>query len=263
MKIKSGLIVATTLIAIAGAGSVSAGWLDKLSEVVKENVGEDSPISTGSLSKESLGKSLSNTPVSIEEMTEAFKQALDIGSKKVVEQLGKTDGFNADQAIRIPLPEKMQTVKKWLDKVGLGDSMNDLETSLNRAAENAAPKARSLFVDTIKQMSFEDVKSIYNGGDDAATRYFQEKMTPALTKEMAPVVEQSLSEVGTVKLYDDIMGQYKSIPFVPDVKADLTGHVVDGGLNGIFHYIAKEEAEIRKNPVKRTTELLQRVFGSK
>lgn len=108
-------------------------------------------------------------------------------------------------------------------------------------------------------MSFEDVKSIYNGGDDAATRYFQEKMTPSLTKEMSPVVQQSLSDVETVKLYDKVMGDYES---VPDVKANLTSHVVESGLYGIFHYLVKEEAKIRKNPVKRTTEWLKRVFGS-
>ena len=253
MNIRPYIILFTLSLSTLGASNVSASWFDKLSEVVKEQVGEDSVISPSALSDSSA--------VSVEDMTQAFKQALDIGSKKVVEQVGKTDGFNADQAIRIPLPEKMQTVKKWLDKVGMGDSMADLETSLNRAAENAAPQARALFINTIQQMSFEDVKSIYNGGDDAATRYFQEKMTPSLTEAMSPVVDKSLSDVGTVKLYDDIMGQYKSIPFVPDVKADLTGHVVEGGLKGIFHYIAKEEAEIRKNPVKRTTELLQRVFG--
>jgi len=78
---------------------------------------------------------------------------------------------------------------------------------------------------------------------------------------MTPVVEQSLAEVGAVKMYDQAIGDYKSIPFVPDIKADLTGHVLEGGLSGMFHYLAKEEAEIRKNPVKRTTELLQRVFG--
>lgn len=124
------------------------------------------------------------------------------------------------------------------------------------------PRAKTLFIDTVKSMSFDDVKSIYNGGDDAATRFFQKKMSPALGKEMQPVVQKSLSDVGAVKLYDDIMGDYTSIPFVPDIKANLVDHVVDGGLAGIFHYLAKEEAEIRKNPIKRTTELLKKVFGS-
>jgi hypothetical protein len=111
-------------------------------------------------------------------------------------------------------------------------------------------------------MSFEDVMNIYNGPDDAATRYFQEKMTPALAGEMKPIVEESLAEVGAVQSYDNVMGQYRAIPFVPDVKADLTTYVIEKGMDGIFHYLAVEEAAIRQNPVKRTTELLQRVFGA-
>jgi hypothetical protein len=88
-------------------------------------------------------------------------------------------------------------------------------------------------------------------------------MTPPLATEMQPVVEQSLAEVGAVKAYENVMGKYRSIPFVPDAKADLTTYVVEKGMDGIFYYMAKEEAAIRQNPAKRTTELLQKVFGSK
>lgn len=263
MKIKPYIILLSSLSCVAMMHSASAGWFDKITEKVSDAVVENADKIDADSVKKVLGGSESVTgELSIEDLTAGFKEALNLGSQRVVEQLGQSDGFNGDQAIRIPLPEKLETVKGWLDKVGMGDSMNDLEVSLNRAAENAAPKARSLFVNTIQSMSFDDVKSIYNGGEDAATRYFQEKMTPALSSEMSPVVEQSLADVGAVKLYDDVMGDYQSIPFVPDVKADLVGHVVDGGLDGIFHYLAKEEAAIRKDPVKRTTELLQRVFGA-
>ncbi len=233
---------------------VSASWFDKLTELVG---GATEQSDTNQASGSSGSSALSNA-----DLNGAFKQALEVGSQRVFERLGKENGFNSDPNIRIPLPETMQTVKKWLSKVGLGDSLDSLETRLNRAAENAMPKAKTLFINTVKNMSFEDVKAIYSGGDDAATRFFQEKMSPDLAKEMQPAVQQSLSDVGAVQLYDDIMGDYTSIPFVPDVKANLVDHVVDGGLEGIFHYLAKEEAEIRKNPVKRTTELLKRVFGS-
>jgi hypothetical protein len=259
MTLKPYIIATFSASAILLASHTSAGWFDKISEAVSGQLSKEDVISTAKTVTQSVGKQ----SLSSEELSKAFKQAVDIGSQRVVEQLGNADGFNKDSAIRIPLPEQMQTVKKWLDKVGMGDSLNSFEVKLNRAAENAVPKARALFVSTIKQMTFDDVKSIYSGGEDAATRYFQSKMTPALTKEMEPVVQKSLSEVGAVKMYDDIIGDYKSIPFVPDVKANLVGHVVDGGLSGIFHYLAKEEAEIRQNPVKRTTELLKRVFGAK
>jgi hypothetical protein len=112
-------------------------------------------------------------------------------------------------------------------------------------------------------MTFEDVKKIYEGPKDAATLYFRSKMSPSLAKEMEPVVNKSLSEVGAVQAYDNVMKEYRSVPFVPDVKANLTNHVVEKGMDGIFYYMAKEETDIRQNPAKRTTELLKRVFGTK
>ncbi len=110
-------------------------------------------------------------------------------------------------------------------------------------------------------MTLEDVEGIYNGPDDAATRYFQGKMTPPLVERMVPVVNESLAEVGAIRSYDEMMGQYKAVPFVPDVKADLTDYVVEQAMDGLFHYVAKEEAAIRNNPAERTTELLKHVFG--
>lgn len=262
MKIKPYFVLLSSLSCVV-THSATASWLDNLTDKVSEVVAEN----TDKVNAESVKNILGDTgaaasELSIDELTAGFKEALNVGSQRVVEQLGQSGGFTSDQAIRIPLPAKLQTVKGWLDKVGLGDSMDDLEVRLNRAAEDAVPKARSLFINTVQSMTFEDVTSIYQGGEDAATRYFQEKMTPALSTEMSPVIEQSLADVGAVKLYDDVMGDYQSIPFVPDVKADLVGHVVDGGLEGIFHYLAQEEAAIRQDPVKRTTELLQRVFGA-
>ena len=197
------------------------------------------------------------------EIGDAFKNALSIGTQHVVGKLGATDGFNADPSIHIPLPGELQTVKKMLATVGMSQSVDDLELKLNRAAEAATPKAKALFLQAIKEMSFEDVKKIYAGPEDSATRYFQGKMTPALQKEMLPIVEKSLSQVGAIQAYDTVMGQYKALPFVPDVKANLTGHVLQKALDGIFFYIAKEEAGIRNDPAKQTTALLKKVFGAK
>jgi hypothetical protein len=197
------------------------------------------------------------------EIGAGLKDALRVGSENVVSQLGSLDGFNLDPAIHIPLPEQLTTVKTILDKSGMSSLLDDLELKLNRAAEVATPKAKALFGEAISEMTFEDVMNIYNGPEDGATRYFQDKMTPPLATEMQPVVEQSLAEVGAVKAYENVMGKYRSIPFVPDAKADLTTYVVEKGMDGIFYYMAKEEAAIRQNPAKRTTELLQKVFGSK
>jgi hypothetical protein len=142
---------------------------------------------------------------------------------------------------------------------GLAD---DLELRLNRAAEAAAPEAKELFWQAIGEMTLDDVQGIYDGPDDAATQYFQDKMTPQLAERMQPVVDSSLADVGAIQSYDTMMAQYKSVPFVPDAKADLTTYVVEQAMDGMFYYVAKEEAAIRNNPAARTTELLQKVFGS-
>jgi Protein of unknown function (DUF4197) len=192
-----------------------------------------------------------------------LKEALRVGSDRVVTQVGKTDGYNGDPTIHLPLPGSLKSVQKALKAAGMSGMLDDLELRLNRAAEAAAPKARALFVDAISQMTIEDARTIYNGPKDAATKYFQSKMTKPLAAEMNPVVDQSLAEVGAIKSYDAVMGRYKQIPFVPDAKANLTGYVVEKGMDGIFLYLGKEEAAIRDNPAKRSTELLRKVFGAK
>lgn len=145
---------------------------------------------------------------------------------------------------------------------GASGLVDDLELKMNRAAEAAAPKAKSLFFDAITKLTLDDVQKIYKGPKDVATQYFRGKMSDPPAKAMRPVFDQELATVGAVKSYDSVMAQYKAIPFVPDVKADLTDHVLGKAIDGLFHYIAKEEMAIRENPAKRTTELLRKVFGA-
>jgi hypothetical protein len=199
--------------------------------------------------------------LSINEISRGLKEALTIGSQEVVQQLGRTDGFNADPIAHIPLPTALDRARNVAAKVGLQKSFDSLEVRLNRAAELATPKAKSLFVGAIQQMSLSDARGILNGPDDAATQYFQNAMGPGLRDAMRPIVDDSLGQVGAVRAFNELLAQYRQIPFAPAVDADLTAHVVDLGMQGIFHYIAQEEKAIRDNPVKRTTELLRRVFG--
>lgn len=200
--------------------------------------------------------------LSVAQIASGLKDALHVGTESVVGQLGATDGFNKAPSIHIPLPDSMQSVHSILANLGMSGMLDDLELRLNRAAETATVKAKPLFWNAISEMTLDDVNAIYQGPDDAATRYFQDKMSQPLAKEMRPVVSESLLEVGAIKSYDDVMGRYDEIPFVPDVKANLAEYVVVKGMDGIFHYLAEEEAAIRNNPLKRTTTLLQKVFGS-
>jgi len=228
-----------------GAAEAGFNWLDKGKDLLK-----------------SYGGGSERSGITVEEIGAGLKEALRVGSENVVSRLGRVDGFNKDSAVHIPLPKQLETVRSVLDKVGMSGRLDDLELKLNRAAEVATPKAKRLFLQAITEMTFDDVKRIYNGPKDAATQYFRSKMSPFLAKEMQPVVNDTLSEVGAVQAYDNVMKKYRSVPFVPDVKADLTNYVIEKGMDGIFYYMAKEEASIRTNPAKRTTELLKRVFGA-
>ena len=208
------------------------------------------------------GPSSSNQTLSNADIATGLKEALRVGSESVVKQLGTKDGFNADKAIHIPLPKSLRQVKEALGRVGLDSMLSDLELKLNRGAEKATGEVKKLFLQSVDQMSLDDARRILNGPDDAATQYFRRTMNKPLRRKMRPIVSESLTEVGALKAYDDTMASYRKLPLVPDVKSDLVKHVLDKGMDGIFHYIAKEEAAIRKNPVKRTTDILKQVFGA-
>ncbi len=250
---KGGLILALGMALWIGLGEAEAGsdWLKTGGDLLKQATG--SPAAGGKSSEGALAPA---------EIGEGLKEALRVGTDRVVGRLGAADGFNADPKVHIPLPKSLQTVHQALSRVGMGGMTQDLELRLNRAAEAATPKARDLFLDAISRMTIADAQKIWKGPSDAATRYFEGKMSAPLAAVMRPVVEESLTAAGAVQAYDQVMGRYRSLPLVPDLKADLTGHVVDGALGGIFSYLAEEEAAIRANPARRTTELLKKVFGS-
>ena len=201
-------------------------------------------------------------PLTAGDITGGVREALKVGTERVVAQLGQADGFNADPKIHIPLPDTLREVVGALNMIGMSAMADDVETKLNRAAEAATPKAKALFWQAITDMSLEDIEGIYNGPDDAATRYFRSSMSAPLRDEMRPVVDSSLADVGAIQAFDQMMGRYKTIPFVPNVKADLSNHVLDKAMDGIFYYLGREEAAIRNDAVKRTTEILKLVFGS-
>lgn len=243
---KAFVLAVALLLIVAGQPMAESKWWEKGADLLK-----------------SVNRSAQSSGPTVDEIGRAFKDALRIGSAAVVQRLGAVDGFNADPAVHIPLPEKLQTVKTVLSRVGMSQMVDDLERKLNRAAEAAAPRAKGLFQKAIGEMTFEDVQKIYDGPDDSATAYFREKMSPGLREEMRPIVDDTLSEVGAIRAYETVIGQYQSLPFVPDVSANLSDHVVENGMDGIFHYMAEEEAAIRKDPLKQTTALLQKVFGAR
>lgn len=192
-----------------------------------------------------------------------LKEALSVGTQKAVSSVSVTDGYFGNQAIKILMPEKIQKVAEVMRKIGYQKQVDEFVLSMNRAAENAAPAAKSIFVDAIKQMSIEDARKILNGGENAATNFFKEKTYDKLYNAFKPTVSNSMNKVGTTKSYKDMISSYESVPFVSKESMDLDHYVTNKSLDGLFHMIAQEEKKIRTDPVARTTDLLKKVFGGK
>ena len=229
---------------------------DSLFDSLTDSLGNLGESESSGSSATSLGAGLSNG-----EIESGLREALRVASERAVDEVGAVDGFNGDPAIHIPLPGSLKKVQDALRAVGMSSMADDLELKINRAAEEASGEAVDVFFGAIDQMTMEDARGILNGPDDAATQYFRRTTSEDLKTRMRPIVDRTLSEVGAVQSYDAMMGEYESIPFVPDAKADITDYALDGTLDGIFHYLAEEEAAIRTDPVARSTELLQQVFG--
>ncbi|HEX9791152.1 MAG TPA: DUF4197 domain-containing protein [Kiloniellales bacterium] len=243
----------------AGALALAALWAVEGVALAQSSFFDSAKKALGTLGDSVPG---GTSVLTTDEIAAGLREALKVGTGRVVEQVGATDGFNGDPDIHIPLPGALKNVQSALKRVGMSEMADDLELKLNRGAEAAAPAAKELFLQAISEMTLDDVQKIYEGPDDAATQYFKGKMSPALAERMKPVVDDSLADVGAIKSYDTMMSQYKTIPFVPDAKADLTAYVVEKAMDGIFLYVGREEAAIRQNPAARTTDLLKKVFGN-
>jgi hypothetical protein len=191
-----------------------------------------------------------------------LKEALSIGSERAIDTISQTNGYLGNPDIRIPLPPQVEKVGNLMRQFGMSQLADDVETSMNRAAEKAAPEATSIVIDAIKNMSFDDARNILNGPDDAATQFFREQTSDRLTQLFRPSIEQSLDEVGSTRYYNQLSDQVASVPVVGEnINLDLPDYVTEKALDGLFTMIAVEEKKIRDNPAARTTELLKKVFS--
>ncbi len=243
---------------------LSAFFLALMLPLVPGTAGSTSLLdSAKSLLNKNLGQSGSDagSVLSGGEIAEGLKQALEVGSKLVVDNLGAVDGFNTDPVAHIPLPPELQKAQKLMAKVGLGGLGDEVELKMNRAAESAMDESGEVVLNAIQAMTLDDANGILQGPDDAATQYLQRVGGDDIKSRIRPIVEQALAEVGAIDALDRMMEGYETLPFVPNVKGDLTEHATQKAYDGLFHYIAVEEAAIRENPAKRTTDLLQRVFA--
>ena len=196
------------------------------------------------------------------QIVQGLKQALTIGTQNSTNRLSAVDGFFKDAAIKILLPPEAENVEKTLRSFGLGSLVDKTILSLNRAAEDAAKSATPIFVNAIKQMTISDALGILQGGDFAATNYFKDKTTSALTDAFKPIVSKSLNKVDATKYWSDMFTAYNKFS-AKKVPTDINVYVTQKAIDGIFYEVGLEEQKIRKDPAARVTDLLKQVFGGK
>ncbi len=196
-----------------------------------------------------------------DKISSGLKEALQVGTENAVKSTGRTDGYFGNEAIKILLPEKLQVMEKGLRLMGQGDKVDGFVLGMNRAAEQAAPLAKPIFLKALQQMTFDDARKILKGDDTAATDYFKAKTTDDLAVAFKPVVENAMANVGVTRQYSSLMGVASRLPFGKPGEFDINRYVVSKSLDGLFYVLGQEETKIRKNPAAQITPLLKQVFG--
>lgn len=208
-----------------------------------------------------IKKTVEGEELSESKITRGLKEALQIGTSNAVKTVSEVDGYYKNPKIRIPLPNAVQKVEKVLRAVGYGPQVDTFELSMNRAAEQAAPEAKSLFLDAIKQMTFSDARKILQGQDNEATLYFKDKTYNPLRDIFKPIVHTAMSEVGVTRTYQELEAKTRSMPLTERWSLNLDDYVTDKALDGLFLMVAEEEQKIRQDPAARVTDLLKEVFS--
>jgi RNA binding exosome subunit len=201
--------------------------------------------------------------LSNKEVANALKEALTKGISKGADLVSVTDGYFKNPEIKIPFPPEVKKVETKLRQMGMGKTIDNFVLTLNRSAEEAAKESKPIFIDAIKQLTINDALSILKGTPDAATQFLKRTTTTSLKEKFSPIVQAALDRTSATKYYKDITSTYNKIPLVTKVNPDLNAYATDKAIEGLFVMIAKEEKNIRENPVARTTDLLKKVFGFK
>jgi hypothetical protein len=190
------------------------------------------------------------------------RAALERGATVAVGLLGKTDGFLGNPLVRIPLPRFLQDASKLLKAVGQQKRLDELVTSMNRAAEAATPEAKTLLVGAVKSMSVDDARAIIEGGDNSVTQFFSTKTRVPLGERFLPVVTKATEKVALAEKYNAVAGKAVSLGFAKKEDANIQQYVTGKALDGLFLMIGEEERKIRKDPVATGSAILKKVFGS-
>jgi hypothetical protein len=179
-----------------------------------------------------------------------------------VKQLGTPGGFSNNPDVKIELPGKLGKVASKMKQFGMGDQVDQLETSMNKAAETAVVQAQPILVDAVKKMTVDDAKGILSGGNDSATQYLNKTSREQIRAKFLPIVKQATDQVGLAQQYNSFAGQAATMGVIDAKNANIENYVTEQALNGLFEMIGKQEETIRKDPAAAATSLAKKVFGT-
>ena len=205
---------------------------------------------------------LSLADLTDKEANQGLKAALEKAAVAAVGLLGQPDGFLGNEKVRIPLPGYLEDIAKWMKKLGQGKRVDELVTSMNRAAEAAVPLAKDALVGAVKSMNFTDAKNILSGGDNAMTTFFAEKTRSPLFTKFLPVVTQATEKVGAAAQYNQLAGKAASLGLVKKEDASIQDYITHKTLDGLYTMIGDQEKSIRQDPVGTGSAVLKKVFGA-
>ncbi|MDP3739775.1 MAG: DUF4197 domain-containing protein [Hyphomonadaceae bacterium] len=237
------LIVAVLGVTPAATAQSKQDW----SKIASDILHQKTPGDKGNLSKG--------------DVTSGLKEALTVASDLASKRLSRKDGFMGDVSVRIPLPGVLGDAQKRLQPYGMSGLLDDLQLKVNRAAESATPQAQKLMIDAVKTMTIDDAMGVLRGGDTAATDFLRKKTEANLRKSFRPYFDQALTSTGALTQVDGVVAKYGMGLVKTDSKTWLADNATTGALNGLFYYVAREEQAIRRDPVKRTSDILRKVFG--
>ncbi|MCA3250167.1 MAG: DUF4197 domain-containing protein [Pseudomonadota bacterium] len=189
------------------------------------------------------------------------RAALERGALAAVGLLGRQDGFLGNPKVRIPLPGALEDAAKLLRAAGQGKRVDELVTAMNRAAEAAVPEAKSLFVDTVRQMSVEDALGIVRGGDTSVTDFFARKTRTPLGAKFLPIVTRATEKVQLAERYNAVAAKATGLGLLRGGQASIQQYVTGKALDGLYLMVGEEEKKIRADPVKTGSAILKKVFG--
>ncbi len=182
-----------------------------------------------------------------------------------LDKLAEPGAYYDDEDIRIGLPivgggsgGLLGSIMSGASKLGV---LDDVPRQINDAAGIAAGEAKPIFRDAIDGLSFSDAPGIINESD-GGTQYLRSSSNDALHAKLSPLVDGALEGLGVYKTFDGLAEQHSFISQAGLNRESINKSVTDQGLDGIFNYVGKEEAEFRKDPVGNVTKSLGDLFGS-